>query len=127
MKGSTTYGFLMRSLITAMIMMCLLPFIGAYAQDASTAKEITLKAVGGLQYDIVRFRVSPGEQVRLILKNTDDMDHNLLITQQGKREKIVRAALEMGDQGPVKNFIPESPSVLYSIPVLGPGEEATLT
>lgn len=106
--------------------MWLFPYTRGNAQTSTSPKEIVLKAVGGLQYDMVRFQVSPGEQIRLVLENTDDMDHNLIITQPGKREAIVKAALEMGDQGPVRNFVPQSPDVMYHIDVLSPGEKAIL-
>lgn len=127
MKYSIPSWFYLHSFIIWMILVWFLSCSDGYAQSSSSPKEIVLKAVGGLQYDIVRFQVSPGEQIRLVLENTDDMDHNLIITQQGRREEIVKAALQMGGQGPVKNFVPESPDVLYHIDVLSPGEKDTLT
>src|SRR5690606_18440307 len=89
-------------------------------------KEVEIKAVGGLQYDVVRFQVEPGEQVRLILQNTDDMDHNLLITAPGRRESVVEAAFQLADRGPEREFIPDSEWVLESMGVVSPGEEAVL-
>ncbi len=34
---------------------------------------LTIRAVSGLQYDVVRFAVKPGTRVKIILRNADDM------------------------------------------------------
>ena len=88
---------------------------------------ITIKATAGLQFDLVRFKVKPGAPVKLIFTNTDDMSHNLVFSQPGSREEIVNMALELGDRGPAMNFIPESPKILWSVPVLSPEETKTIT
>ena len=87
---------------------------------------ISLKAITGLQYDLARFSVKPGTKVKLILTNSDDMSHNLLFTKPGARQLVVDEALKMGDKGPELNYIPQLPEVLWSIPVLSPGESKTL-
>lgn len=86
------------------------------SQDA--VKTIEIKVLPGLQFDLARFQVKPGTKVRLTFTNTDDMDHNLLITKPGSREKVVNAALALGGDGPSKDFIPSIPEVLWSIPVI---------
>ncbi|CAG5002051.1 hypothetical protein DYBT9275_02795 [Dyadobacter sp. CECT 9275] len=88
---------------------------------------ITIKAIAGLQFDLVRFKVKPGAPVKLIFTNTDDMSHNLVISQPGSREEIVNLALELGDRGPAMNFVPETPKILWSLPVLAPEETKTIT
>ncbi|GAA5225332.1 plastocyanin/azurin family copper-binding protein [Membranihabitans marinus] len=95
--------------------------------SGSISQTVELKAVGGLQYDVVRFKVKPGGKVKLVLKNTDDMDHNLVITEIGAREKVVKAAFQLAEKGPKMEFIPDISEVLYSIGVISPGEEKTLT
>lgn len=87
---------------------------------------ISLKAITGLQYDLARFSVKPGAKVKLVLTNSDDMSHNLLFTKPGARQLVVDEALKMGDKGPELNYIPQLPEVLWSIPVLSPGESKTL-
>lgn len=126
MKYNPKEKSLMGSFFIWVILVCILPDSG-YTQTTSSAREIVLKAVGGLQYDVVRFQVAPGEKIRLVLENTDDMDHNLVITKPGKRAEIVKAALEMGDRGPAKYYVPESPLVLHHIKILSPGEETSLS
>lgn len=88
---------------------------------------ISLKALTGLQYDQVRFSVKPGAMVKLTLTNSDDMSHNLVFTLPGKRQEVVDAALKLGEKGVTLNYIPQLSSVLWSIPVISPGESMTIT
>jgi len=94
---------------------------------ADSVTTVHIKAIAGLQYNVARFQVEPGVRVKLILSNTDDMSHNLVITRPGAREAVVNAALKLGEQGPKLNFIPPSPQVLWSIPVLEPDETKAIT
>jgi azurin len=96
---------------------------GKSANDTTT---ITLNAVAGLQYDLVRFVVKPGVNVKVILRNKDDMSHNLIFTTPGKRESVVKAAMQLQEKGPSMDYIPDSGEVLWKIPVLSPGEIKTL-
>jgi plastocyanin len=90
-------------------------------------KEIRIKAIAGLKYDIVRFAVKPGETVKIIFENTDDMAHNMVFTSPGKREEIVKAAQMLGGEGAAKNYIPDTEDVLFSSKVLGNNETNTIT
>lgn len=108
----------------------LLPLALPSASDFQTREvpvtRITLKAVAGLQYDLVRIRIRPGSKVELVLRNDDDMSHNLVITKPGTRIEVVNAAMKLEEKGPAMNFIPNTPDVLWSIPVLAPGEEKSV-
>src|SRR4028119_2057971 len=99
--------------------------------EALPAKEpvltVSLKAIAGLQYDVVRFQVKPGQEVKIVLSNEDDMSHNLVFTQPGAREEIVQTALKLGTEGPKMDYIPDSPKVLAYIPVLSPGQTKSVT
>ena len=99
----------------------------AIAQPNDSVRTITLNAVAGLQYDIVRFTVKPGERIQIVLVNKDDMSHNLLITKPGKRPAVVDAALKLAEKGPQMNYIPQTPEVLWAIPVLAPGERKSIS
>lgn len=88
---------------------------------------IYLKALTGLQYDQVRFSVKPGAKVKLILTNSDDMSHNLVFTLPGKRQEVVDAALKLAGKGAALSYIPQTPSVLWTIPVISPGESQSIT
>lgn len=88
---------------------------------------ISMKALTGLQYDQVRFGVKPGAKVKLTLTNSDDMSHNLVFTLPGKRQEVVDAALKLAEKGESLSYIPQLSSVLWSIPVISPGESMTIT
>jgi plastocyanin len=87
---------------------------------------IYIKAIPGLQYDLPRFAVRPGMQVTLVLENTDDMAHNLLITQPGARMEVVAAAQALGTKGPELHYTPATPKVLWGTKVLEPGQKQTI-
>jgi azurin len=96
--------------------------------DAQTEKvtSIMLKAAG-TQYDKVRFRVKAGGKVKITLKNADDMNHNLVITQPGSRLAVVEEAIKLGEEGTNGTFIPKSEKVLWYIPLLAPGQTESIT
>ncbi|MEO8762746.1 MAG: plastocyanin/azurin family copper-binding protein [Ginsengibacter sp.] len=87
---------------------------------------ISIKAIDGLKYDVVRFKVKPGAKVELTLTNASDMSHNLLITKPGVRLAVVNTALQLAEKGPQMDFIPKSDDVLWSIPVVSPGQSGTI-
>ena len=88
------------------------------AQDVVDTLTIKIRAVAGMQYDVVRFSVRPGSWVKLVLSNRDDMDHNLIIGKKQSREKIVSAALALGPNGMASSYVPEIPEVLWHIPLI---------
>jgi azurin len=90
------------------------------------AKTLTIEAIAGLRYDTPRFRVDPGEDVKLTLVNADTMMHNLVITAQGKRQAVVEAAMQMGADGLEQDYVPESPHILEAIGVLNADQSATI-
>jgi azurin len=102
------------------------PFLPSKYANASDTT-IHIKAVSGLQFDLVRFAVRPGTKVTLIVENTDDMEHNFVITQPGQRTPVVNEALALGEKGPALHYIPKSPKVLWSIPTINPDQRRTLT
>lgn len=99
--------------------------IQAQSKQVGT-RTIEIRAIAGLQYDVVRFKVSPGERLKLILKNEDDMAHNLVITKPGSRLKVVNAAMQLAEKGPQLNYVPPGEDVLRFIPVISPGQEKSV-
>src|SRR5690625_1526625 len=87
---------------------------------------INIDAIQGLQYDIVRFKVSPNSRVRLAFFNKDDMPHNFVITKPGARMKVVEKALEDLSSSSDNNYVPDIEEVLWSIPILNPNESKRL-
>ena len=66
----------------------------AFAQNIDTVRTIKIDVLVGLQFDLVRFNVKPGENLKLIFSNSDDMSHNLLITKPGARLEVLNEALK---------------------------------
>lgn len=95
-------------------------FLQAKSQD--TPVVISIRAIPGLRFDQVRFKVKPLEKVRLSFFNADDMDHNLVIVKPGSRENVVKQAFDLGTEGRDKNFIPETEDVLWHIPITSPDQ-----
>ena len=95
-------------------------------QALADTTTISLRAVAGMQYDIVRFVVKPGAYLKVVLSNQDEMNHNLVFTQPGKRQEIVDAALKLGKEGPKRSYLPDSPYILAAIPVPAPGQSDTV-
>ncbi|MCF8452937.1 MAG: hypothetical protein K9G42_07020 [Pedobacter sp.] len=109
-------------------MMAILSIVQLYAQNTTdTVRTIKIDVLVGLQFDLVRFNVKPGEKLNLIFSNSDDMSHNLLITKPGSRLEVVNEALKLGQKGPELDYIPISSSVLWAIPVVNPNQFRTLS
>lgn len=94
--------------------------------NADEVKTIEINAISGMQFDLVRFKVNPGEKIRLTLHNQDEMTHNLLLTTPGNREEIVSQALKLAD-GEANDYIPENENVLAAIPLLSPDQSYTIS
>jgi azurin len=75
---------------------------------AQTDTAIVIKAITGLQYDQLRIAIRPNQKLTLILKNDDDMAHNLVITKANRRLVVVDAVVKMGDKGAENNYLPTS-------------------
>lgn len=106
----------------ALILVLCLFYIKGYNQSKPDTVRINIKAIPGMQYDLVRFTVKPGSYLKLVLTNADEMEHNLVIGKKESRQKIVEAATALGAQGPALGYIPAIDVVLGSIPVIKGGE-----
>jgi azurin len=110
--------------IVHLLLLCVLPH--ALFAQSEAPREININAIAGLRFDLVRFSVRPGERIKLTLVNADEMDHNLVITRPGTRLQVVEAANKLGESGPKQNYVPVSDAVLWSIPVIQPGQSASI-
>ncbi len=74
----------------------------------------TLK--GEMKYNKPTFSVYPGKKIKLILRNADDMHHNLVITKPGKGNdmKVAQEAWKLGADGFAKSWIPKHPDLLFA-------------
>lgn len=91
--------------------------------------EIEIGVVSGvLRFDKETFSVGAGSKVKLTLKNTDEMQHNLLILKPGEEvvARIAAAAFQLGAEASKKNYVPDSPDVLFHTKVVSLGEQDTI-
>src|SRR5690348_300333 len=96
----------------------------SFAQEKDVERQIEIKAIPGLKFDLTRFKVKPGERIRLTLTNADEMDHNLVITKPSARLEVVDLSHRLGQNGPRQNYVPESDKVLWSVRVVTPGQSS---
>lgn len=108
-------------------MLAFAPAVLALAADEQEVKIGTLH--GQLKYDVESFRVRPGTTVRLTLKNTDEMQHNLLILVpgEGKPLEVAQRAWALGTDAVKKAFVPDGPDVLFHTGVVDPAQSDTIT
>jgi azurin len=92
--------------------------------DLTTIRIGTLRE--RLMYDVKELRVKAGRKIRLTFANTDVMPHNLLVTQPGKADAVMNAAIAMGAAGFEKGFIPAGDDVLHHTRLLDMGKEEIL-
>lgn len=97
------------------------------AKDGEAKVRIVINAVDRMQYDLVRFKVKPDAEVKIVLTNKSEEEHNLIITEPGARQSIVMSALRLGLKGKSMNYIPEKKEVLWTIPLILPGETDSVT
>ncbi len=90
---------------------------GAFAEDAQVITIKTLRAQ--MRYDITEFDVRPGQQVKIVFQNEDDMPHNVCFFQAGT--DVVAAAnaqMEKPEEALKRNWIPDDPRMwAHSKPV----------
>jgi azurin len=97
----------------------------ATAFDGLVMRTIRIEAVRAqMKFDRSNFTIAAGEEVEIEFVNADEMPHNLLITSPGAMETVSLAAEAMVKDPAAfsKNFVPESKDVLFSTPLVPPGE-----
>jgi azurin len=70
--------------------------------------------------------VRPGQKIRLIFNNYDDMQHNLVLVKPGCTDKVGEAAAKLGMKGNQKNYIPDTDMVLFHSAIVQPTNNTTL-
>lgn len=88
-----------------------------------------------MRFDQTWVKVKPGAKVKLVLSNTDRMQHNLVIcdpfhpslTKKDDVATIVALqASKMGAEAVVKNYVPDSPLVKWHTSIVSPGQKGVL-
>lgn len=105
-----------------------LPSRGA-APASSGPQVIELGALHGkMRFDREELSALPGARIRLVFKNTDEMQHNWILLKPGKDVtlRIAQKAWAMGATAQLKQFVPEDPAVIVHTRVLNPQESDTI-
>jgi azurin/glucose/arabinose dehydrogenase len=76
-------------------------------------KTITISATDVMTFDVTDFEVKAGSKVRIVLENPTDLLHNLLIVKPGQLETVSQNALNMGLDGPIRDYVPLSDNILF--------------
>lgn len=95
--------------------------------EPDTIIEITTLK-GEMKYNKPVITVYPGKKIKLILRNQDDMHHNLAITRPGKGKdmKVAQEAWKLGADGFAKHWIPKHPDLLFASKMADPHSSSTL-
>jgi azurin len=85
--------------------------------------ELRFKVKGKLLSD---FTVKAAQPVELNVENLGLMPHNLLITKPGAVDIVSQKAIELGENGAAKNYVPEGDMVLFATKLLMGGGKETI-
>ena len=118
------------------ILFCLLSttsFSESPVVKADRTVEITT-LVAQMKYDRVSFSAKPGEILKIVLKNPDDLPHNLIVCKPAKGNKndkgkeVADAVIDLGVDGVLQNWIPhKNPRLLAHTGMVNPKEEGSIT
>ena len=80
----------------------------------------------GLKFSEEQFQVKAGSKVQVVFNNNDDMLHNFVIVTGGTAIEVGEMAMKLGLEGQEKNYIPDTPKVLFHTNVLQPHVSETI-
>ena len=80
----------------------------------------------GLKFEKSLLEVKAGSKIKLVFNNTDDMQHNFVIVMPGKTTEAGSKAMALGLKGPEKNYIPDTPIILFHTNLLQPTSKETI-
>lgn len=112
------------------------PVASLHAQDAPAAAADAAAQVvqlgtlhGQMKYDVEFFQVKPGATVKLVFKNTDEMQHNVVICKPGEEVwlQVAQKAWALGADAVKKEFVPDDGNVLFHTKVVDPQASDTIT
>jgi azurin len=94
--------------------------------DKDGDQTILLSTKPGLKFDLTLLTVKAGSRIRLVFRNADDMMHNFVLCAPGKGQAVGAAALTLGVDGASKNYVPDSPDVLFHTAITQPETNDTI-
>ncbi len=114
----------LRPLLAALLFTTLAAQPATAAANAPTV--IRIGTLPGLRFDTAAFSVRPGSEVEIVYTNNDEMLHNIVVVKPGTRDAVVKAAIVLGAGAAERNFVPDSPDVLWSSKVVSQGQSFSL-
>ena len=85
-------------------------------------RTIILAPRPGLKFDIEAITVKAGSKIKLTFNNSDDMQHNFVLTAPNAANQVGEMAIKLGVDGERLNYIPSTPLVLVHTLLLQPGQ-----
>ncbi len=86
-------------------------------------EQVVIGTKPGLKFDIEELELPRSKKIELTFNNSDDMLHNLVITQKGQQSvnTVADMALQMGLDGADLNYVPDSDLIIAHSGILQPG------
>ena len=98
---------------------------GAFAAEVETITIKTLRAQ--MRYDVTDIEVRPGQKVKLVLVNEDDMPHNLCMFAPGTDVvAVANRQMEKPEEALKRNWLPDDKSIWAHSKALNPKESDTM-
>ena len=88
--------------------------------------DIQLETEPGMKFKQTYLTVKAGARVRLTFRNPDDMQHNFLLAEQGKADRVGEAALALGLKGLAMQYVPEMDEVITHTRLVEPETADTI-
>ncbi|MDQ8192280.1 plastocyanin/azurin family copper-binding protein [Roseibacillus persicicus] len=91
-------------------------------------RKLVVNAIGGLVYEQTVLEAKAGEPLALHLRNTDVMEHNLVIVKPGATKLVGEASFKMlnDPKAGEKHYVPDLPEVVAYVPIVDPGKQHVL-
>ena len=101
----------------------------AAAQDSAAPFLVEIGTIQAqMKYDTDEFTVPPDTAVKLVLKNSDDLPHNLVVCdREGVSLAVAQVAWGLGEKGFEKQWIPDDERVLAATGMVDPKQSAAVT
>ncbi len=103
--------------------------LSAFTLSAAEPAVFTIKTMTAqMKYDTAELLASPGQSVKIIFENGDDLPHNLVFCQPGTdTAAMALKQLEKPEEAVKRNFLPDDPRIWAHSKMLNPHEKETLS
>ena len=103
--------------------------LAAFSSQAAETTVITIKTMTAqMKYDTTEFLVEPGQRVKILFENGDDLPHNLVFCQPGTdTAAMAMKQMEKPEEALKRNWLPDDPRIWAHSKMLNPREKEELT